>query len=150
VVSFLSLLHSSYSTVIGHAVTDIRLIFRVVPDDPASNAVPDHFLTYVQRFDVVPQVNPSTTGRTGQSPRGCYPEPNSSLYILKRAKRADTSIIGDIVPLHQLRALVDLTPCFGETANRSLTSKNSTVYSSEYFLNKYFDKEMFWALNSSK
>jgi len=129
-------------------VSDIRLIFRLFPEDPASNHVPDCFLAYVQRFDVIPQVNPLSTGRTGQTQRCCYPEPHSSLYMLKRAKRTDKSIMGDVVPLHQIRALADLTPCFGETAAKSLTSKNSTIYSSEYYLNKYFDKEMFWALSN--
>jgi hypothetical protein len=81
--------------------------------------------------------------------RAHYPEPSSSLYVLRRAKRSDGSKIGDVVPLHQLRALLDLVPRFHEAAARSLTATNSSTYSAEFFLNKYFDKELFWALTSN-
>ena len=67
--------------------------------------------------------------------------------LLKRAKWADKRIIGDILPLHHIRALVDSAPHFGDIANKMLTAQNSTIYSSEYSLNKYFDKELFWALS---
>ena len=67
--------------------------------------------------------------------------------MLKRAKRTDGSIIGDVVPLHQLRSLVNLVPRFHEAAARGLTDKNSSTYSAEFFLNKFFDKELFWALH---
>jgi len=103
---------------------------------------PDHFLTYVQRFDIVPQ-------STSQSNRAPRPEPSSSLYVLKKAKRTDGSMIADIVPLCQLRDLVNLTPRFHEAAHRGLTDRNSSRYSTEFFLNKYFHKEMFWALHNS-
>ena len=65
-------------------------------------------------------------------------------------KQADGSIVGDIVPLHQLQALVDLIPRFYESALQGLNNKNSLTYSAEFFLNKYFDKEMFWALHNAK
>ena len=80
--------------------------------------------------------------------RGSFPEPNSSLYVLKRAKRTNLSLMGNVIPLDQIRALIDLTPCFGDVAKRTLTFQNSTIYNSEYFVNKYFDKELFWALKT--
>ena len=128
----------------GHLVAELKLIFRiVVPSVRSPSDKHDHFLTYVQRFDIVPQSN------SGSVPRAPRPEPSSSLYILKRAKRAGGSIIGDVVPLCQLRALVNLIPRFHEAAHRGLTDRNSSSYCTEFFLNKYFDKEAFWALHNS-
>lgn len=127
----------------GHQVVDIRLIFRVVPSImPLKPGVSDRFLAYVQRFDIIPQ--PSAVG---SSLKGQFPEPASSLYLLKRAKRTDGSLIGDIIPLDQIRALADLIPQFGQKANRSLTRENIHSLSSGFRLNKYFDKELYLALS---
>jgi hypothetical protein len=51
------------------------------------------------------------------------------------------------VPLDQIRAQADLAPRFGAKANPKLTSSTSLVYSTEFWLNKYFDKELFYALS---
>lgn len=134
---------SDIETHLGHLIVELRLIFRIVPSPKSSLIIPDHFLTYVQRFDVVPQPTPQSTTR------GLQPESSSGLNVLKRGKRTDGSVIGDIVPLFQLRALVNLTPRFHEAAHRSLTDRNSSMYSAEFYLNKYFDKEMFWGLQKS-
>jgi hypothetical protein len=52
-------------------------------------------------------------------------------------------IIGDVVPLCQLRGLVDLVPHFHKATHWGLTDRNSSSYSAEFFLNKYFHKDMF-------
>lgn len=70
------------------------------------------------------------------------------MYILKRAKRLNGTIIGGIIPLSQIRALVDLVPRFGAEAHPHLTKANSLQYSTEFFLNKYFNKELFFALDN--
>lgn len=101
-------------------------------------------MTYVKRFDVTPQVNCSVSG--SRTLRGPFPEPASSLYLLTRARRTDGTVIGDVLPLDQIRAFVNLTPKFGAKADRRFTKDNSTVHCSEYFLNKYFDKELFFPL----
>ena len=49
--------------------------------------------------------------------------------------------------LTQLRAFVQLIPHFGQTADRRLTQYNSTELSNEFYLNKYFDKNMFFPLS---
>jgi hypothetical protein len=54
--------------------------------------------------------------------------------------------MGAVVPLIQLQTFVDLTPCFGGKADPWLTKGNSLEYASEFWLNKYFDKETFEAL----
>ncbi|KAH9018300.1 hypothetical protein EDB84DRAFT_1589970 [Lactarius hengduanensis] len=120
-----------YSGLEGHCIGQLRLIFRAVPSQafpPSSSA--DLFLSYVQRFDIVPQPNPVALAPSNQ--RGVYPHPSTGMYLLKRARRNGGAIMGDVVPLAQLRALVNL-----ETA---------LEYSSEFWLNKYFDKELFYAL----
>ena len=128
----------------GHQVVELGLIFRIVPN--AANPLrDDRFLTYARRFDILPQANKSITGSS--TSRGPYPEPASSLYVVKRAKRANGEFVGDILPLHQVRALLELTPCFGTEANRRLTKYNSSSYCSEFRVNKYFDKELYLALS---
>jgi hypothetical protein len=54
--------------------------------------------------------------------------------------------MGDIVPLAQLRTLVDLVPHFGKQVNRQLAKEAVLEYTSEFWLNKYFEKELFYAL----
>ena len=130
----------------GHAVVDLKLIFRIVDTRPGFiHGLGNRFLTYVQRFDIVPQINQSVSG--SNILRGPFPESSTSLYVLKRGKRSNGTIIGDVLPLDQLRTLVDLVPRFGKQANRALTKSNSTKYSTEYWLNKYFTKELFWSLS---
>lgn len=131
-----------YSGLEGHHIGQLRLIFRAVPSQafpPSSSA--DLFLSYVQRFDIVPQPNPVAPAQ-----RGIYPHPSTGMYLLKRARRNDGAIMGDVVPLAQLRALVNLVPRFGEEADKRLTKETALEYSSEFWLNKYFDKELFYAL----
>jgi hypothetical protein len=67
------------------------------------------------------------------------------MYLLKHARRSDRAIMGDVVPLDQIRALIDLVPCFGAEADKRLTRGTTLEYSSEFWLNKYFDKELFYA-----
>ena len=78
--------------------------------------------------------------------QGPYPDPASQMFVLKRALRQDGSIIGDVISLSRLRALVELTPVFGEKADLRLTKESSLEYSVHFWLDKYFDKELFYAL----
>ena len=54
--------------------------------------------------------------------------------------------MGDAMPLGQLRALLDLVPHFRAAANKRLTKETSLELSLEFSLNKYFTKELFYAL----
>jgi hypothetical protein len=133
---------------VGHAIVDICIIFRIVPTSYYSNETPlgrqitSRFLAYVRRYDVVNQQDPENSSR-----RGTFPEPTTGLHLLKKATRANGERIGDVVPLDQIRALVDLAPRFGAKADSRLTSGTSIAYSTEFWLNKYFDKELFYALS---
>ena len=129
---------------LGHIVADLQLIFRIVPSD-SHETYGDCFLTYVRRFDIISQINATISG--SRTLKGPYPEPSSGLYLLKRSKRSTGVIMGDVLPLDQIRSLVNLTPRFGKEASHILTKDNSLEYSSEFWLNKYFTKELFLALN---
>jgi hypothetical protein len=91
----------------------------------------DGFLAYVQRFDLV---SPS-------------PDPDSGLYRVRRAWRSNNTIMGDVIPLDRLRAHIELTPRFGKSADSRLTKENSMHYSEEFWLDKYFTKQFFFALS---
>jgi hypothetical protein len=45
-----------------------------------------------------------------------------------------------------IRALVELTPMFGDQADCRLMKESSLEYSTRFWLDKYFDKELFYAL----
>jgi hypothetical protein len=128
----------------GHIVVDLQLIFRIVPSD-SQETYGNRFLSYVRRFDVISQINATVSG--SRTLKGPYPEPSSGLYLLKRSKRSTGAFMGDVLPLDQIRSLVNLTPRFGKKASRFLTKDNSLEISSEFWLNKYFTKEIFLALN---
>lgn len=69
------------------------------------------------------------------------------MYVMKRATRSDGSPMGDFIHLDQLRTVVDLVPRFGQKADARLTREMSRYYHTEFFLNKYFTKELFFALD---
>ena len=71
------------------------------------------------------------------------------MHVLHRAKRANGEYFGDIIPLSQLRAPINLVPRFGKTANKCLSSTNSAALSEEFWLNKYWEKDLFYALTSA-
>jgi hypothetical protein len=129
----------------GHHIAQLHLIFRAVPSRRAPYSPgTDLFLTYAQCFNIVPQLNPTGQGQLNGG--GPYPEPSTGMFLLKHARRTDGSIIGDVVPLVQLRTLVELIPHFGKAASRQLAKETVLEYSSEFWLNKYFEKELFYAL----
>ena len=68
------------------------------------------------------------------------------MYVLKRSQWSDRTVIGDVVPLQQIRTLLDLVPQFGEDANKQLAKETSLELSLEFWLSKYFEKEVFYAL----
>ncbi|CAA7259005.1 unnamed protein product [Cyclocybe aegerita] len=135
----------------GHLIADVRLIFHIVPStrsdkilkDDLHQAVTGRFLAYIQRYDIISHLkdpkNPATCGP--------HPEPSSGLHLLKHGMRTNGELIGDVVPLCQLRALADVSPRLGQKADRKFTKQNSLHYSTEFWLNKYFDKETFYALH---
>jgi hypothetical protein len=91
-------------------------------------------------MDIVPQI--VTQGQAAEK----VADPVTGMHIVKRALRVDGSRIGDIVPLSRLRVPVELIPRFGKTADSRLTAQNSLEYTSEFYLNKYSDKQIFYSV----
>ncbi|KAF5329324.1 hypothetical protein D9619_008912 [Psilocybe cf. subviscida] len=144
--SYLPKLVSKIMLPTGHQVVEVKILFRIVPlrHQPAQD---DCFLSYVHRFDIVPQINEPMSGSATR--RGPYPEPASSLFILNRARRSDGSLVGDIMPVRQIRELVELIPRFGMKADRRYTQYNSLNTCSTFYLNKYLSKELYYALSNT-
>ncbi|KAF8425727.1 hypothetical protein L210DRAFT_3421137 [Boletus edulis BED1] len=111
----------------GHIVGQFRLVMRPLGKTGEKWPWTDRFIAYVQRFDI-------------------GAEDVTQLPILKRAKRASGERLGDVVPLSQVRVFAHLIPRFGATADTRLTAYNSFEHSTEFYLNKYFDKNTYFAL----
>ena len=139
------------SFLLGHTVVQLRLILRIISPNSSYPVVADWFLAYVQPFNIIPQVNCEASGLP--TAKGPYPDPASGMYALKQAKRKNQgsyTLLGDIVPLDQVRTLVELIPRFGAQADRRLTRMNTFTYCSEFWLDKYFTKEAFYAFTLYK
>lgn len=107
------------------------MILCIAPNLNLPAAATADFLAYVERFDIV----------------GSGPDPASGMYRLKRARTSNKTPIGDFIPLHRLRARVELTPQFGKKADCHLTKENSLDMWENFWLTKYFTKELFFALD---
>ncbi|KAG1844743.1 hypothetical protein C8R48DRAFT_617756 [Suillus tomentosus] len=114
----------------GHSIAQIRLVIRPVGKSKTRWAWDDQYLTYVQRFDISSERNPTT-----------------QLHTVKRAKRSNGTRMGDIIPVSQFKAPVHLIPRFGTTADTRLTAYNSMEHATEFWLNYFWDKHTFFALS---
>jgi len=101
------------------------LIFR--PITPLSYA--ETYLAYVERLDIVTL------------------DESTGMYILRRAWRANNDRIGGIIRVTQIMASVHLIPHLGKVANPRLTMQTSVNHSHEFYLNKFWNKEIFSALH---
>lgn len=125
---------------VGHIVGQIRLILRTIkPRGTETIEALKTFISYVQHFDFITQA--TSSGHT-------WLDPVTKMYHLRRALRSNGTRIGDIIPVSQFRAPVDIIPKFGAVANARLTKQTSLEYSPDVWLNPYFDKEIFYCLRS--
>ena len=116
----------------GFDLAQIRLIFH-----PIWNV--NVFLVYAERFDPLPQ--PTYYGSTVR--RYC-PDPVTGMYVMKRSLRSSGLRLGDVVPLSQARIPAPLIPRYGNRADPKLTAQNSLEFSTEFHLNHFFDKELYY------
>jgi len=116
----------------GYDLAQIHLIFH-----PMWSA--NVYLTYAERFEIIPQ---STS--YGSTTRGICPDPVTGQYVVKRSTRANGSRLGDVIPLLQARIPAPLVPRYGVRADPKLTSRNSLEYSAEFYLNRFFNKELYY------
>jgi len=121
----------------GYDLAQIRLIFHPIWSINV-------YLTYAERFEIIPQ--PTSYGSTS---RGICPDPITGLYAVKRSTRANGSRLGDIIPLLQARIPAPLVPRYGAQADPKLTSRNSLEYSTEFHLNRFFDKELYYFISQN-
>ncbi|KAF9233437.1 hypothetical protein BU15DRAFT_66617, partial [Melanogaster broomeanus] len=91
-------------------------------------------LVYIQRLDVQAQAGSAVV------------EPITQMHILKRATRSSGSPFGGVLPLNQLRSFAHIVPKFGRSADSRLNCFNSSHFSDLFYLNKYFDKDFYYAL----
>ncbi|KAI6000083.1 hypothetical protein EDD15DRAFT_2160336, partial [Pisolithus albus] len=106
----------------GHSVAQLRMIFHV----SRSNS----FLAYVQHFNIVPQ-----------------PSPVTGMHMLKHAVRRNGQRFGEVISITRIRSLAHIVPNFGRAAHPRLTRMSSYEPSDEFWLNKYFSKEFYYALS---
>ncbi|KAG1734062.1 uncharacterized protein EDB91DRAFT_1238466 [Suillus paluster] len=124
----------------GHAVVEVHLIMQPLPPRGTSSSASwaAHFLMYVQRLDVMPQQHGKLLEHTMQ------------MHVLKCAMRSAGTPFGDILPLDQLRSLAHIIPHFGHVADSCLTAENSAHFAQTFFLNKYIDKDFYYAISNSE
>jgi len=123
----LSCCNYSHYQISEHTVGKIRLILHPVGKASANWLWKDHFLTYVYHFDIIPQ-------------GGSDCDPSMQLHVLKWVKHSNGTWVGDVIPVMQLGAPVNLVPHFGASVDNHLTPYNSMKLAWEFWLNKYWDK----------
>lgn len=69
------------------------------------------------------------------------------MHLIKRATRSNNERIGYIIPLTMIKSPVHLIPRFGKEAHSRLTQQNSYELTNDFWVNKYWNKESFYALN---
>ncbi|KAG6381441.1 hypothetical protein JVT61DRAFT_3 [Boletus reticuloceps] len=111
----------------GHMVVQLQLVFCMLSTDKC--------LTYVQRFNITspPPGHTTDVGAAG-------------LYVLKHAMRSNGKLIRDVLPLSYLHSPVHSILHFGKTANARLTKYISYELLNEFWLNHYWNKQIYYLL----
>ncbi|KAG9314873.1 hypothetical protein JVU11DRAFT_3973 [Chiua virens] len=113
----------------GHVVVQFQIVFCMLGMD--------EFLTYVQHFNVT---SPTLGHTTDVNAAG--------LHALKHATRINGDWIGDVLPVSYLRSPVYLVPCFGKNTNSRLTKHTSHKLSNKFWLNHYWNKQIYYSLSN--
>ncbi|KAI6008820.1 hypothetical protein F5J12DRAFT_905190 [Pisolithus orientalis] len=113
----------THKSILGHVVGQLHLLMHPFGKRGVRWLWTDHFLVYIQHA--------------------------THLHILRHAKRANGQCLGDDILLSQVWVFAHLIPCFGQTADNRLMAYNSFEHSTEFYLNKYFNKNMYFALSHS-
>jgi hypothetical protein len=70
------------------------------------------------------------------------------MFTLNRHVRGNGARMGDIIPLMDVREIVELVPRFGAVMDKRLTFDNSLEIYDTFFMNNFADKETFHAVLS--
>ncbi|KAG1765893.1 hypothetical protein EDD22DRAFT_774609, partial [Suillus occidentalis] len=111
----------------GHTVAEVHLIMQLLPPRGKTTPWAACFLMYVQLC-------------------GSLLDHMIQMYTVKCAMRSAGVPFGDILPLDQLHSFAHIVPCFGPVTDSRLTAENSTHSAQVFFLNKYIDKEFYYAI----
>ncbi|KAJ3742941.1 hypothetical protein DFH05DRAFT_1621065, partial [Lentinula detonsa] len=144
-----------HSSLEGHCIALVKMIF--LPSYGRNSLVKplrgtEEFLVYCERFDVVNQPPPPPQYNDipcYQAWKPFYPDYASGCYILKKALRANGTPFGDIIPLPQFRAQVDVSPRLRGPADSRLSPMNVMAVGSDFLLNKYWEKELWYILEKA-
>ena len=118
-------------------------IFAIEPEQGVEETLSQEFLCYVQRYDIVNQINPEYGIGMGR-----YPDPATGCYMVKPGFRAHGHPMGDIIPLCQLQQMIGLVPHFGEEADKRFKKSNILdLPDTTYYVNKYFTRNLFYSLH---
>jgi len=122
--------HHLFTCLTDHAIVQICIIFCLLHRND--------FFAYVQHFNhTLPALLCSTTdGAAG-------------LHILKWVVRNNGVWVGNIIPLHHLCSPTHVIPHFRKEVNLHLTHHTAYKFSNEFWLNKYWNNEFFYALSLS-
>lgn len=115
------------SSLTGHSVTQLRIIFRILSSG--------QFLIYVQHFHIIPQGNPTDANAI------------MGMHVLKCIIKSNGQHVGEIVPLILICSSAHLIPHFGHEAHPHLAKRSSYKLSTEFWLNKYWSKEFYYTLS---
>ena len=126
-VCFLETILAFFDYFPGHTVAQVRLIFCLLRYDI--------FFAYVQCFRVTTPLLSNTTDSA------------AGMHILKCVITNNGMRVGDIIPLHYIRSPAHVIPHFGKEANPRLAHHTCYDLSREFWLNRYWNKEFYYALS---
>ena len=69
------------------------------------------------------------------------------MHVLKCAIQNNGTRVREVIPLCYIRSPAHIIPRFGKEANPRLTVHTSYELSNEFWLNKYWNKEFYYALS---
>ena len=100
------------------------------------------FFVYAQRFDIVSQLPPTGQGRSNE--KDPYPEPPTGMHHMLAGLMDRSVSLEDVVLLAPTSNTCGSRTAFlGNRRSKQLILE----FSSEFWPNKYFEKELFYAFN---
>ncbi|KAH7910711.1 hypothetical protein BJ138DRAFT_1087120 [Hygrophoropsis aurantiaca] len=120
-----------------YLVVQVRAVLQPV------GVVPDQPLLYVEFFNFSPHHIAIIDGT-----EIVVPAPNIDMFLVQRRHRSNSTRLGDIVPLEDVRQVIQLVPKFGKEISPTLDSENSLEVAREFYINNFADKETFHAILS--
>ncbi|KZS94794.1 hypothetical protein SISNIDRAFT_409274 [Sistotremastrum niveocremeum HHB9708] len=129
-----------------HFAAQLRLLFCPIWEQ-SSDLIQFHpHLAYIQRFDIVPQVQSNQLSSRGLD-LGTLRLTN--LYVLKRATRLNGERLGGVIDVRSIRIPAQLVPRYGGVADPTLTADTAMERSTEFWLNKFASKDLFFRLEKA-